>query len=129
MSLVPPSPGSSSPGLERKEDRNQQDQQHKEHFRRGAHDEQLPVESFNQFLQGLHLPDLAEIDMVGGVAANSRLREKLRSDAQRKAIRVHIPSLQLCGDNAAMIAAVGYHYLKTGTVSDLQDDVFSRNRL
>ena len=69
------------------------------------------------------------IALVGGVAANSRLREKLRSDAQRKGISVHIPSLQLCGDNAAMIAAVGYHYLKAGIVSDLQDDVFSRSRL
>jgi N6-L-threonylcarbamoyladenine synthase len=68
------------------------------------------------------------IALVGGVAANSRLREKLRSDAQHKGISVHIPSLHLCGDNAAMIAAVGYHYLKAGIISDLQDDVFSRNR-
>ena len=69
------------------------------------------------------------IALVGGVAANSRLREKLRSDAQHKGICVHIPSLHLCGDNAAMIAAAGYHYLKAGIVSGLQDDVFSRNRL
>ena len=69
------------------------------------------------------------IALVGGVAANSRLRAKLRSDAQDKGIDVHIPSLQLCGDNAAMIAAAGYHYLKAGIVSNLQDDVFSRNPL
>jgi tRNA N6-adenosine threonylcarbamoyltransferase len=68
------------------------------------------------------------IALVGGVAANSRLREKLRSNARDKGIHVHIPSLNLCGDNAAMIAAVGYHYLKAGIVSELQDDVFSRNR-
>lgn len=68
------------------------------------------------------------IALVGGVAANSRLREKLKSDAARHGIRVHIPSLHLCGDNAAMIAVVGYHYLKAGIVADLQDDVFSRNR-
>jgi N6-L-threonylcarbamoyladenine synthase len=69
------------------------------------------------------------IALVGGVAANSRLREKLRSAARHKGICVHIPSLHLCGDNAAMIAAVGYHYLKAGIVSDFQDDVFSRNPL
>ena len=68
------------------------------------------------------------IALVGGVAANSRLREKLRSDARRQGIHVHIPSLHLCGDNAAMIALVGYHYLNSGIVSGLQDDVFSKTR-
>ena len=68
------------------------------------------------------------IALVGGVAANSRLREKLSSDARRQGIRVHIPSLHLCGDNAAMIALVGYHYLNAGIVSGLQDDVFSKTR-
>ena len=62
------------------------------------------------------------------MAANSRLRKMLSTDARRKGISVHMPSLQLCGDNAAMIAAVGYHYLKAGIVADLNDDVFSRNR-
>ncbi len=68
------------------------------------------------------------IALVGGVAANSRLRQKLTTDAGQKGIRVYIPSLHLCGDNAAMIAGVGYHYLNAGMVAELQDDVFSRNR-
>jgi len=66
--------------------------------------------------------------LVGGVAANSRLREKLRTDAGRRGMSVHIPSIHLCGDNAAMIAAVGYHYLVAGIEADLQDDVFSRSK-
>jgi len=68
------------------------------------------------------------IALVGGVAANSRLREKLTADAGRKGISVYIPSLHLCGDNAAMIAGLGYHYLKAGMVAGLQDDVFSRSK-
>jgi N6-L-threonylcarbamoyladenine synthase len=68
------------------------------------------------------------IALVGGVAANSRLREKIREDADSNGLTVHIPSLHLCGDNAAMIAAVGYHYLKAGKTSGLSDDVFSRGR-
>jgi N6-L-threonylcarbamoyladenine synthase len=66
------------------------------------------------------------IAIVGGVAANKRLREKVRDDADHKGLRVHIPSVELCGDNAAMIAAIGYHYLKSGIESGLNDDVFSR---
>ena len=68
----------------------------------------------------------ARLALVGGVAANSRLREKLRTDAGRQGMRVHIPSIHLCGDNAAMIAAAGYHYFVAGIKADLEDDVFSR---
>ena len=68
------------------------------------------------------------VALVGGVAANSRLRAKVSGDATEKGIRVHLPSLHLCGDNAAMIAAVGYHHLEAGRVSELSDDVFSRSR-
>jgi len=69
------------------------------------------------------------IAMVGGVAANHRLREKIRHDAELKGLTVHIPSVELCGDNAAMIAAIGYHYLKNGVVSGFGDDVFSRIKI
>jgi N6-L-threonylcarbamoyladenine synthase len=68
------------------------------------------------------------IAMVGGVAANNRLREKVRHEAKSNGLTVHIPSVELCGDNAAMIAAIGYHYLKEDITSDLRDDVFSRIR-
>ena len=66
------------------------------------------------------------IAIVGGVAANSGLRDRVRQAAKQKGLKVHIPSLHLCGDNAAMIAAAGYHYLSAGMQVKLDDDVFSR---
>ena len=72
--------------------------------------------------------DCEHIAVVGGVAANSGLRHKVRSDAAARGLNVHIPSVQLCGDNAAMIAAAGFHYLKAGMQGGLNDDVFSRTK-
>ncbi|GBC63628.1 tRNA (adenosine(37)-N6)-threonylcarbamoyltransfe rase complex transferase subunit TsaD [Desulfonema ishimotonii] len=71
----------------------------------------------------------SHIAIVGGVAANRRLREKVMQAAQKKGLSVHIPAIDLCGDNAAMIAAVGYHYLKAGARADMNEDVYSRHRL
>ncbi len=47
----------------------------------------------------------------GGVAANSALRKGLTARAQEEMVDVHFPPLQLCLDNAAMIAGLGHHLL------------------
>jgi N6-L-threonylcarbamoyladenine synthase len=52
----------------------------------------------------------------GGVAANSRLRSRL---AEHTHLRCIFPPLDLCGDNAAMIAGIGYQYLVRGERSSL----------
>jgi len=69
------------------------------------------------------------VALVGGVAANGALRRGLTQAAEAKGIQVFIPPLPLCGDNAAMIAAAGYHTLKAGVVSALDADVYSRHRV
>lgn len=66
------------------------------------------------------------IAIVGGVAANQGLRSSVRAAAAKAGLQVHIPAIDLCGDNAAMIAAVGYHYLNAGMRTDLDADVYSR---
>jgi N6-L-threonylcarbamoyladenine synthase len=64
--------------------------------------------------------------VVGGVAANRGLRSAVARDAAEAGLTLHIPALDLCGDNAAMVAAVGYHRLKAGEQSGMDDDVYSR---
>ncbi len=70
--------------------------------------------------------DCKHIAIVGGVAANNRLRERIKKETANHNLVAHIPSLNLCGDNAAMIGAIGYHYLSKGTSSNMNDDVYSR---
>jgi N6-L-threonylcarbamoyladenine synthase len=52
----------------------------------------------------------------GGAAANSLLRARL---ADRKELRCIFPPVELCGDNGAMIAGIGYHYLIRGETSPM----------
>jgi N6-L-threonylcarbamoyladenine synthase len=59
----------------------------------------------------------------GGVAANACLRERL---AQESGIRCVFPDPALCGDNAAMVAALGYEYLSRGLSSPLTVTASSR---
>ena len=66
---------------------------------------------------------LTRIVAGGGVSANSRFREQLANLAGTK---VYFPSLQLCGDNGAMIAGLGYHYLSRGDSSPLSETTRAR---
>ncbi|GAB4486720.1 MAG: tRNA (adenosine(37)-N6)-threonylcarbamoyltransferase complex transferase subunit TsaD [Thermodesulfovibrionales bacterium] len=49
------------------------------------------------------------VTISGGVAANSGLRSAMKKMAEARDARIFIPSVTFCTDNAAMIAAAGYH--------------------
>ncbi len=51
----------------------------------------------------------------GGVIANKELRKQFRAKIRKKvpSSKFQVPSSKFCGDNAAMIALLGFYYFKT----------------
>lgn len=61
---------------------------------------------------------LKTVAVAGGVGANGYLRRRLK-EFENDGYTVCLPTLNLCGDNAAMIASRGYYMYKNGEFSDL----------
>lgn len=70
---------------------------------------------------------IREIAVAGGVSANQGLRQALKDTAQKRGWTVHIPPLEFCTDNAAMIAVTGYYKYLAGQFSN--QDVFPEARM
>ena len=58
----------------------------------------------------------------GGVAANSRFRERIEEQASRKGYELFIPPLKLCTDNAVM-GAIAIERYRSGLFEDLSLDI------
>jgi N6-L-threonylcarbamoyladenine synthase len=71
--------------------------------------------------QAVEAHHAVQVLIAGGVAANKPLREEM---ARRLEIPVRYPPIQLCTDNAAMVATAGHYRYLAGKRSGLDLDVY-----
>jgi N6-L-threonylcarbamoyladenine synthase len=64
--------------------------------------------------------DAERVFLCGGVAANSALRKGLEEACAEAGARLHVPPLELCTDNAAMVAACATALLRRGIYMGLE---------
>lgn len=76
--------------------------------------------------RALQATGLKRLVVAGGVGANQRLRERLRTLATERGGRVYYPRLEFCTDNGAMIAYAGWRRLAAGQREDAAIDVLPR---
>ncbi|MDO9630433.1 MAG: tRNA (adenosine(37)-N6)-threonylcarbamoyltransferase complex transferase subunit TsaD, partial [Humidesulfovibrio sp.] len=74
-------------------------------------------------------PELCGLVVAGGVAANSFVRQAMTRLAQGRGLRLHLPGLALCTDNAAMIAHAGWQALRAGYAHGLDLESVPRGRV
>ena len=71
---------------------------------------QILVENIEKAIKQTHLKTIA---LAGGVSANSYIRNEFLK-LEEKGIKIYMPDLKLCTDNAAMIASAGYYNFIAG---------------
>ena len=69
---------------------------------------------------------VSNVALGGGVAANQALRHALASTCEDRNLGFYPASMDYCVDNGVMIAALGYHQFKGGTLGTLEADVGAR---
>ena len=62
---------------------------------------------------------------AGGVCANSHIRAALEKFADKKGIKLYLPPLSLCGDNAAMIGAQAFFDYQNGITADISLNAYA----
>ncbi len=80
-------------------------------------------------LRAVEQQGVASLVLGGGVSANETLRRNMTDRCREAGIRLHVPAVPHCTDNAAMIAFAGRKWLQHKGPGNWSDDVFSRSQL
>ena len=80
-------------------------------------------------VQALHQTGYKTLAVAGGVAANSRIRHDILSAAEEMGVKVCLPPLSLCGDNAAMIGSQAYYEYLAGNIADMSLNAYATKSL
>ena len=80
-------------------------------------------------MEALRLTGRKPLCAAGGVAANSVIRADLTRCCAEAGIRLYLPPLRLCGDNAAMIAAQGYYEYQAGNLAGMDLNAYATREI
>lgn len=67
--------------------------------------------------KAIEITGIKTVALAGGVSANSYIRDEFMRLVGE--VKIYMPDLKLCTDNAAMIASAGYYNYINGNLSDL----------
>lgn len=65
--------------------------------------------------------NIDKISVVGGVSANSFIRKELNIQCEKNNIKLYLPSLKYCTDNAAMIGTAAFYKSKDKSLSEFNN--------
>ena len=77
----------------------------------------IVVDDSENIEKAIKQTEINSLVLAGGVSANSYIRKKFLNLAE-KGVKIYMPDLKLCTDNAAMIASAGYYNYLAGNISD-----------
>ena len=73
-------------------------------------------------MKALKKYNINTLAVAGGVSANSYLRDELLNKCDKENIKLLVPPLKYCGDNATMIACCAYYELNNSTLDIFEID-------
>ncbi len=73
--------------------------------------------------------DCQRFAVGGGVACNSGLRDRLTAETAQRGWELYLPEARYCGDNASMIASLGYYQWQRGDVAALDFEPLPSGRM